>query len=167
MCKCRKLFYFILTLYSQSVYEYKIIVFLTQTWHGVLCHKCITSIIGAVICENCVVSSLPENLTPYIWVVSTTVQKIQNSYFSWRQIIMIDFHSFHDACEAALRQHLMGRPLLFPSTSFLVHHSWSSLNLMLYINSVVVKYCCMSQEWKPSSLCTSENSRCTYTRSIM
>jgi hypothetical protein len=35
---------------------------------------------------------------------------------------MIDFHSFHDACEAALRQHLIGNPLLFPSTSFLVHH---------------------------------------------
>jgi hypothetical protein len=33
---------------------------------------------------------------------------------------MIDFHSFHDACEAALRQHFMGSPLLFPSTSFTV-----------------------------------------------
>jgi hypothetical protein len=30
---------------------------------------------------------------------------------------MIDFHSFHDACEAALREHHTCSPLLFPSTS--------------------------------------------------
>jgi len=49
---------------------------------------------------------------------------------------MIDFCSFHDACEAALRQHLMGSPLLFPSTTF-----FSSLFTHITQFDVVHKRC--------------------------